>query len=182
MPPTDLSRATYVQCPKDEPLNLDMSEFDKQPQVQHSSLNIEQEDDSKKDLEIINECMQRHSTFNGVMQRRIANIKVVMNYILDKNDLGSALNSLCMIKDPTVSMDILNSTFAKNKRIDMLNYEKIVMLMPHIQDMIDSKYETHNKAGLKSALNVLRAFKDQIIQLKKTAVMGGVDLAREDRI
>ena len=94
------------------------------------------------------------------MQRRIANIKVVMNYILDKNDLASALNSLNMIKDPTVSMDILNSTFAKNKRIDMLNFERVIMLMPHVQDMIDSKYETHNKAGLKSALNVLNAFKN----------------------
>jgi len=105
-----------------------------------------------------------------------------MNYILDKNDLASALNSLNMIKDPTVSMDILNSTFAKNKRIEMLNFERVIMLMPHVQDMIDSKYETHNKAGLKSALNVLNAFKNQIIQIKKTAVMGGVDLAREDRL
>ena len=56
-----------------------------------------------------------------------------------------------MIKDPTVSMDILNSTFAKNKRMDMLNFEKVTMLIPHIQDLIDSKYETHMKAGLLSA-------------------------------
>ena len=76
--------------------------------------------------------MQRHSTFNGVMQRRIANIKSVMNYILDKNDLAAALNSLNMIKDPTVSMDVLNSTFAKNTRMDMLNFERINMLMPHV--------------------------------------------------
>ena len=116
------------------------------------------------------------------MQRRIANIKSVMNYILDKNDLAAALNSLNMIKDPTVSMDVLNSTFAKNTRMDMLNFERINMLMPHVQDMIDSKYETHNKCGLRSALNVLNAFKSQIIQIKKTAVMGGVDLAREERI
>jgi hypothetical protein len=87
-----------------------------------------------------------------------------------------------MIKDPTVCMDILNSTFAKNKRIDMLNFEKVVLLMPHIQDMVDSKYETHNKCGLNSAINVLTAFSKPIIDIKKSAVMGGVDLAREDRI
>jgi hypothetical protein len=102
--------------------------------------------------------MERHTTFNGVMQRRSANIKVVMNYILKQNDITSALNALSMIKDPTVSMDILNSTFAKNKRMDMLNFEKASMLMPHIQSLIDSKYETHMKAGLKSAQNVLNAF------------------------
>ena len=103
--------------------------------------------------------MEKHQTFNGVMQRRIANIKMVMNYILNKNDITSALNSITMIKDPTVCMDILHSTFAKGKRIDMLNFEKVGLLMPHIQDMIDSKYETYNKCGLKCAINVLKAFK-----------------------
>ena len=68
-----------------------------------------------------------------------------------------------MIKDPSVSMDIINNTFAKNKRIDMLNFEKIITLMPHVQDLIDSKYDTYNKAGLKCALNVLTAYKTQII-------------------
>jgi hypothetical protein len=116
-------RTTYVQAPKDEPINLDMSAFDRP---------AEGEETQKKDIEIINECMDKHGTFNGVMQRRIASIKMVMNYILSKNDIASALNSLTMIKDPTVTMDILNSTFAKNKRIDMLNLEKIVLLMPHV--------------------------------------------------
>ena len=43
----------------------------------------------------------------------------------DKNDIAAALNAITMIKDPTIGMDILNSTFAKNKRIDMLNFEKV---------------------------------------------------------
>lgn len=72
--------------------------------------------------------------------------------------MGAALNALAMIKDPAVTMDLLNSTFAKNKRLDMLNYGKISQLMPFVQDMLDSKYETHNKAGLKTALNVLKAY------------------------
>ena len=72
--------------------------------------------------------------------------------------MGAALNALGMIKDPAVTMDLLNSTFAKNKRLDMLNYQRISQLMPFVQDMLDSKYETHNKAGLKTALNVLKAY------------------------
>lgn len=148
-----ISRVTYVRAPKDEPVNLDMSDFEK-----HAPMEPTNQDSGKKDIEIINECMDRHTTFNGVMQRRIANIKVVMNYILRENDIGHALNALSMIKDPTVSMDILNSTFAKNKRMEMLNFEKVAMLIPHVQDLIDSKYETHMKAGLLSAQNVLNAF------------------------
>ena len=167
---------TYIQAPKNEPINLNMSEFGQAPLVNQDAGLAE-----KKDIDIINECMDKHDTFKSVMQRRISNVKVVQNYILN-GDLVSALNSMNMIKDPTVSMDILNSTFAKGKRLDMLNFEKVKLLMPHVQDMIDSKYETHNKCGLSSALNVLQAFSKPIIDMKRTATMGGVDLAREDRI
>ena len=48
--------------------------------------------------------------------------------------------------------------------------------------MLDSKYETHNKAGLLTALNVLKNFQQSIISIKQTQVMGGVDLAREERL
>lgn len=70
---------TYVQAPRDEPVNLDMSAFDKGGQQNQVG---NREDEEKKDIEIINECMERHTTFNGVMQRRSANIKVVLNYIV----------------------------------------------------------------------------------------------------
>jgi hypothetical protein len=30
-----------------------------------------------------------------------------------------------MIKDPTVTMDFMNSTVAKNKRMEMLNFERV---------------------------------------------------------
>lgn len=81
-----------------------------------------------------------------------------MNYILKSQDMQSAINALNMIKDQTVTMDILNSTFAKGKRMEMLNFARVKMVLPHVQDMIDSKYETHNKCGLKSALCILKTF------------------------
>jgi len=73
-----VSRMTYVKAPVDEPLNLDMSAFDK---VADTSA---PEDSSKRDLEVINQCMERHQTFNSLMQRRAANIKVVMNYLINQ--------------------------------------------------------------------------------------------------
>lgn len=180
--PANISRATYIKAPKDQPVYLDMSDFDHQRPVEHSNIMDDEQEQQKKDIEIINECMERHTTFSGVMQRRSSNNKVVMNYILKQDSMKSALNALSMMKDSSITMDLLNSTFAKNKRIEMLNFEKVKQLMPHIQDLIDSKYETHMKAGLKSALNVLNAFQNQIIQIKQTSVHGGIDLAREERI
>ena len=56
------------------------------------------------------------------MQKRLDNTTTVMNYMLKNDDMQSAINALNMIKDQTVTMDILSSTFAKNKRMDMLNF------------------------------------------------------------
>lgn len=36
--PNDVSRMTYVQAPKNEPLNLNMSEFDQKPPVENSMM------------------------------------------------------------------------------------------------------------------------------------------------
>ena len=79
----------------------------------------------------------------------------MLKYILENNDMSAALNALQMIKDQSVTMDILNYTFARGKRMDMLNFQRIAQLMPFVQDMLDSKYETYNLAGIKTALNVL---------------------------
>jgi hypothetical protein len=68
--------------------------------------------------------LENHGTFLGVMQKRLSNIKVVQNYWV-KGSITSALNALSMMNDPSMVMDLLNSTFAENSRIDNLNYENI---------------------------------------------------------
>lgn len=86
----------------------------------------------KSDTQIINECMEKHQTFYNVMQNRLENNSTVLKYIVQQNDMGAALNAMAMIKDQTVTMDILNSTFAKDKRMDMLNFKTIAQLMPFV--------------------------------------------------
>ncbi len=63
----DLSRATYVRAPNDKPLGLELKAFAEDGGGQNQ----------KKDLEIINEIMEQHSTLVGVVQRRISSIKVI---------------------------------------------------------------------------------------------------------
>lgn len=87
-----------------------------------------------------------------------------------------------MMNDITVVNDVLNNTFAKNLRVEMLNYENVTQLLPHTMQLVNSKYETHILAGLRSTLNILSHFAPQIIQLKTIPVGRGVDLAREERI
>ena len=96
----DLNRATYIKAPSDKPLGLDLNNFAQQaPQ--------------KKDLEIINEVMEQHTTLVGVVQRRMSSIKVILNW-WNKGNITSAINALNMMNDMSVVMDVLNNTFAEN--------------------------------------------------------------------
>lgn len=79
-------------------------------------------------------------------------------------------------------MDVLNNTFAENLKIDILNYENISQITTHAISLVNSKYESHIKAGLKTVLNILKHWAPSMIQIKTIPVGGGVDLAREERI
>lgn len=48
--------------------------------------------------------------------------------------------------------------------------------------MVNSKYETHILAGLKTCYNIIKFWGNEIIKIKTIPVGGGVDLSREERI
>jgi len=92
----------------------------------------------------------------------MSSIKVILNW-WNKGNVTSAINALNMMNDMSVVMDVLNNTFAENQRIDMLNYDNIAQILPHATGLVNSKYETHILAGLKSTMNILKSFGPQIL-------------------
>ncbi len=86
------------------------------------------------------------------------------------------------MSDTSIVMDLLNNTFAENLKIETLNYENIAHVLPHATNLINSKYETHILAGLKTSYNLVKFWGPEMIKIKTIAVGGGVDLSREERI
>jgi hypothetical protein len=117
----------------------------------------------------------------SVMQRRMDMVKVIMNW-WNKGNITSAINAMSMQNETTITMDVLNATFAKDQRLDLLNYENIAAIMPHATHLVNSRYESHVLCGLRTAMNILKHFGEPMIQIKTTPVARGVDLAREERI
>ena len=66
----------------------------------------------------------------------------------NKGNIGSAINALSMQNDLSVTMDVLNATFAKNQRLDLLNYDNIAAILPQATNLVNSRYETHVLCGL----------------------------------
>lgn len=157
----------------DKPLGLELKNFDQDTAGGDTA--------KKRELEIINEVMEQHSTLIGVVNRRINSIKVIQSW-WGKGNITSAINALNMMNDTSIVMDVLNNTFADNQKVDALNYENIAQIIPHAMNLANSKYETHILAGLKCTLNILKHFGQQMIQIKTVPVSGGVDLAREERL
>jgi hypothetical protein len=87
-----------------------------------------------------------------------------------------------MMNDISVMMDVLNNTFAENLKVDILNYENISSITVHAITLVNSKYEAHIKAGLRTILNILKQWATNMIQIKTVPVSSGVDLAREERV
>jgi katanin p80 WD40 repeat-containing subunit B1 len=100
----------------------------------------------------------------------------------NKGSITSALNALSMMNDTSIVMDVLNNTFAENQKVDSLNYENIAQVVPHATNLVNSKYETHIVAGLKTSLNIIKTWGPEMIKIKTMPVGGGVDLAREERV
>lgn len=68
-----------------------------------------------------------------------------------------------MMNDTSVMMDVLNNTFAENLKVDILNYENISSITTHATNLVNSKYETHILAGLKTILNILKHWAPNMI-------------------
>jgi len=130
---------------------------------------------------VINELMEQHTTVVGVVNRRMNSIRVILNY-WKKGDFNSVINCLGMMNDNSVVMDVINSTFADNQKVEMLNFDNVANVLPHCTQLVNSKYETHIIAGLKATSNILHHFAGEIIKIKTVVVSGGVDLAREERL
>ena len=102
----------------------------------------------KRDLEVINEVMAQHPGMVSILQRRLDQVKVIMHW-WNKGSVTSAINALSMQpNDLAVANDVLNATFAKNQRLDLLNYDNIAAIVPHATNLVNSKYETHILCGL----------------------------------
>jgi len=169
---------SYVVGPKkNEPAGIDMNDFMKPEPADPLLL----ESDKQKDIEIINEIMEQHTTLVGVIQRRRSSIQVILNYC-NKGQIANAINGLTMMNDTTVVMDTLNNTFAKDFHVSGLNYEIIANLIPLASTLVHSKYEAHILAGLKTIFNILKTHGQPMRAMKTVAVGRGVDLAREERL
>jgi hypothetical protein len=65
------------------------------------------------------------------------------------------------MKDPAVSNDFFYYSFIKNDITKVpLTMDNVITIIPHLNQLINSKYDVYVKNGIKTAWNILKYFND----------------------
>ena len=144
---------SLYEAPVDIPLGLDLSAFMPSETARSKFTN---------DLDLMRDVLKQHSTVVAVMTKRKQNLKGVERW-WQQGNMDAAVNSLSMLKDVSVVMDLMNHTFAENEMVDMLTFENAAATLAHAGKLIESRYEPHLICGLRSLRNIFNLFSDRIM-------------------
>jgi hypothetical protein len=65
------------------------------------------------------------------------------------------------MKDLSVSNDFFYHSLVKNDITKVpLTLDNVITILPHVQNLINSKYEVYIKNGVRTAWNIMRCFSD----------------------
>jgi katanin p80 WD40 repeat-containing subunit B1 len=138
--------------------------------------------EQKKQNDLLGDLMKDHSKFKGIMNNRINALKPVLHWWSTGNS-KPALNAINMmnINEPTLVLDLLNMSLAMHKGTQIIPETGLVFLQKS-SVLLDSKIDVHIRKGMEIIAHIFKMFQDDIIAIKCVPLMGGVDIAREDRM
>ena len=122
---------------------------------------------SSEDLPIIDEISSSHNQIKSILTKRKTSLKS-LEKPWTKGNISQTIKELSLIKDKGVSCDFFNSAFMVNGcNKDSLKLEDSVILLPLIEKLVSSKYESSFRCGIKMVCMLFDMYSDAIKQSKK---------------
>ena len=123
---------------------------------------------SSQDLPIIDEISSSHNQIKSILTKRKNSLKSLEKPWI-KGNITQTIKELSLIKDKGVSCDFFNSAFMVNGyNKDYLKLEDSVNLLPLIEKLVSSKYESSFRCGIKMVCMLFDMYSDTIKQCKKS--------------
>ncbi len=117
----------------------------------------------------------------AIVNKRLGHVSLIQNY-WNRGDITSALSAMNMINDPSVTMDVFNSTFADGYSLTPLTLDHALTIIPLALGLVKAKYDCYIQTGIRTIENIFKKFGDGIKSARMVPVFAGVDLAREERL
>ncbi|XP_020612639.1 katanin p80 WD40 repeat-containing subunit B1-like [Orbicella faveolata] len=174
-----------IPSERDKPAGLQLSDFlpartpmANNPSQQDANNEFQPKTKAMSEREAVSTLTKSHESLAAIMMSRLKNLSVVARYWGD-GDIKTAVQVSVDMNDQAVLVDLLNVLCLKQT---LWNLDVCSLLLPHLKDLISSKYESYVQAGAMAIKLILRNFAPVIkSNMAAPPVSVGVDLVREER-
>lgn len=130
------------------------------------------------DDEALGQIKKGHDTMCVMLTSRFKNLRTVRT-VWGNGDVKASLDSAVSIKDLSIVVDILNLI---NLKPSLWKLDLCTSILPQIEVLLQSKYESYVQTGCVSLKIILKKFLPLISDTLKAPPPVGVDITREERL
>ncbi|XP_015266281.1 PREDICTED: katanin p80 WD40 repeat-containing subunit B1 [Gekko japonicus] len=161
---------SVIPAARNEPIGLKASDF--LPAMKNQSL-TEIVDD-----EAMSQIRKGHETMCVVLTSRHKNLDAVRAK-WSTGDIKTSMDSAVDINDLSVVVDLLNII---NQKASLWKLDLCTVVLPQIEKLLQSKYESYVQTGCTSLKLILQRFLPLITDILAAPPSVGVDISREERV
>ncbi|KAM4614153.1 katanin p80 WD40 repeat-containing subunit B1 [Discoglossus pictus] len=164
------SNPPVISATRNEPIGLKAADF--LPAVKGSSPT------EVVDEEAVSQIRKGHDTMCMVLTSRMRNLDTV-RAVWSTGDIKTSLDSAVAINDLSVVVDLLNII---NQKASLWKLDLCTAVLPQIEKLLQSKYESYVQTGCLSLKLILQRFLPIITDTLAAPPSVGVDISREERL
>ncbi|XP_070616751.1 katanin p80 WD40 repeat-containing subunit B1 isoform X2 [Erythrolamprus reginae] len=130
------------------------------------------------DEEAMSQIRKGHETMCVVLTSRHKNLDTV-RAVWSTGDIKTSVDSAVAINDLSVVVDLLNIV---NQKASLWKLDLCTVVLPQIEKLLQSKYESYVQTGCASLKLILQRFLPLITDILTAPPSVGVDISREERL
>uniref|UniRef100_A0A670YC55 Katanin p80 WD40 repeat-containing subunit B1 n=1 Tax=Pseudonaja textilis TaxID=8673 RepID=A0A670YC55_PSETE len=161
---------SVIPAARNEPIGLKASDF--LPAVKNQGLA------EIADEEAMSQIRKGHETMCVVLTSRHKNLDTV-RAVWSTGDIKTSVDSAVAINDLSVVVDLLNIV---NQKPSLWKLDLCTVVLPQIEKLLQSKYESYVQTGCASLKLILQRFLPLITDILAAPPSVGVDISREERL
>ncbi|XP_033896245.3 katanin p80 WD40 repeat-containing subunit B1-like isoform X1 [Acipenser ruthenus] len=168
-PAPSRAEPAVILASRNEPIGLKASDF-LQPAKNNNQPALNDDD-------ALSQIRKGHDTMCVVLTSRHKNLDIV-RAVWSSGDIKTSLDSAVTINDLSIIVDILNIL---NLKPSLWKLDLCTSILPQIEKLLQSKYESYVQTGCTSLKLILQRFLPLIADNLTAAPSVGVDITREER-
>ncbi|XP_068621161.1 katanin p80 WD40 repeat-containing subunit B1 isoform X2 [Battus philenor] len=169
----------FIPYATDRPVGLDLEEFLPRGLTACFGRGVARGGGAEpSEQEVLGVMMRGHDSMMTVLTARQRALQIFHSVRINKS-LKSALESVIALEDTSVILDILNVMAHKPS---LWNLDICLLMLPKINDLLQSKYESYMQCGCNALRLIVRNF-SSVVRANVSAPVRtlGVDIPREER-